>query len=90
MKNIYGYQLPHSTLILYGNNMKTCMPYIDDAIDSVEDVCKYCSQHNLRILCQTDHSVQSLIEYLRVYRLAKRYSVRGSWRELPQYFENSK
>ena len=88
MKNIYGYRLPHGTLILYGHNMKSCIPYIDNAIDSVEDICKYCSRHNLHILYQMNHSFVGLIEYLRVYRLTKKYSVRGSWDEIPRYFEN--
>ena len=90
MKNIYGYRLPHGTLILYGHNMKSCIPYIDNAIDSVEDICKYCSQHELRIIHQTNHSFNGLIEHIRVYRLINKYSVRGSWKEIPKYFENTK
>lgn len=90
MKNIYAYHLPHGLLVIYGNNMKTCMPYIDNAVNSVEDVCIYCSQHNLQILHQTHHSFNGLIEYIRVYHLTKKYSVRGSWEEIPQYFENAK
>ena len=88
MKNIYGYRLPHGTLILYGHNMESCIPYIDNAINSVEDVCKYCSQHDLHILHQANHSFIGWIEHIRVYRLAKKYSVRGSWKEIPRYFEN--
>lgn len=89
MKNIYGYQLPHSILILYGKNMNMCVPYIDDAIDSVEDVCKYCLQHDIRILHKIQYSFLGFIEYLRVYGLTKKYSVRGSWKEISQYFGNA-
>lgn len=86
MKKIYGYNLPHSLLILYGNNMNACRPYIDNAVNSVEDVCQYCSVHNLRILHKIPYSPNGFVEYIRVYRLTKKYSVRGSWKEISQYF----
>ena len=83
---IYGYRLPHSILILYGENIGKCIPYIDNAVDSVEDVCKYCSTHDLRILHRRNHSFIGMIEFLRVYRLTKKYSVRGIWKDIPDYF----
>ena len=90
MKNIYGFRLPYGTLILYGDNMKVCVPYIDNTVNSVEDVCKYCSHHNLRVLHQTHCSLSGLIEHIRVYRLINKYSIRGSWKEISRYFENSR
>lgn len=88
MENIYGYKLPHGTLILYGHNLKVCKNYIDDVINSVEDVCKYCSNHNIHIIHKYTHNIIGFTEFIRVYRLTKKYNVRGSWDEIQQYIDN--
>jgi hypothetical protein len=85
MKNVYGYHLPNGDLLIYGDNLETCIPYIDNVVDSVEDICEYCSQHNLRILHKTHFSIRGLIEYIRVSRLTKKYSVRGTWKEMNEF-----
>lgn len=90
MKNVYGYHLPHGTLFLYGDNLKSCIPYINDIVNSVEDICIYCSSHNFHVLHNPNHSFNGLIEYFRVYRLTKEYSVRGSWKEVSLYLSNEK
>lgn len=82
MESIYGYHLPHGDLLIYGENIETCIPYIDNTVDSVEDVCEYCSRHNLYILHKIHFSIRGLIEHIRVSRLTKKYSVRGSWEDL--------
>lgn len=89
MKNVYGFHIPHGILMLYGDNMEKCIPYIDDAVDSVEDICNYCSLHNLRIFHKPNRSLNGLLEIFRVRRLTKKYSVYSSWKELKYYFENS-
>ena len=63
MENIYGYKLPHGTLILYGPNLKVCKNYIDDVINSVEDVCKYCYNHNIHIIHKYTHSIIGFTEF---------------------------
>lgn len=81
MKKFYGYHLPHGTLFLYGKTLNECIPYIDNCIDSVEDICKYCSMHNLHIFYKPNHSIYGLIEYIRVSNLANKYSVRSTRKE---------
>lgn len=80
--NVYGYHLLDGDLLIYGDNMETCIPYIDNVVDSVEDVCEYCSRHNLCILHKIHFSIRGLIEHIRVCRLTKKYSVRGSWEDI--------
>lgn len=82
MENVYGYHLPNGDLLIYGENLEMCVPHIDNAVDSVEDICEYCSKHNLRILHRIHCSISGLVEYFRVSRLAKKYSVRGSWEDM--------
>lgn len=88
MDNIYGYRLPHGILILYGPNVKVCKNYIDDVINNVEDVCNYCSNHNIHIVHNHTHNILGLIEFLRVYRLIRKYNVHGSLDEVQPYIKS--
>ena len=88
MKNAYGFRLPNSLLVVYGHNMSACKPYIENAIDSVEDICKYCREHDLHILCKPILSIAGLLEYLRVRRLTGKYSVNGSWSDFSKYADD--
>lgn len=88
MKNVYGYHLPHGTLFLYGENLENCIPYINNIVNSVEDICIYCSSHNFNILYNPNRSFNGLIEYFRVYKIVNEYSVRGSWKEVSLYLSN--
>lgn len=84
------YHLKYGDLILYGENLKTCTPYIDNVIECVEDIFDYCSAHDIRIFYNITHSiVYGLIEYFRVKVFIKRYSVRGSWKDFARYCEST-
>lgn len=85
----YGFHAKGGDLIIYGDNVKICRPYLDDiSTDFVEDVCEYCSQHNIRIFHKFDRSIGGLIALVEVYILTKKYNVRSSWKELVRYLES--
>ena len=88
-ENVYVYHIPYGDLFLYGDNINMCRQYIDDAIDSVEDICDYCAKHNLRIFHKPNRSLNGLLEIFRVRRLTKKYSVYSSWKELKHYLETT-
>lgn len=87
MKNFYGFHLKNSNLFVYGKNMQYCITYIDNAINSVEDICIYCQLHHLHIYCQPNRSLYGLADFLRVYMLGKKYSVYGSFKEFYPYLK---
>ena len=88
--NCYGFHCKSGDLIVYGNNIKICRPYIDNLVfNCVEDLCDYCSQHNLRVWHKHNCSLNGLFEIFRVRRLTKKYSVYSSWKELKQYLDNT-
>ena len=88
-ENCYGYHTKHGDLILYGNNIKVCKPYMDGiTTDCIEDVCEYCSKHDIRIFHKFNYSICGLIEFILVYFLTKKYGVRSSWKELLQYLKS--
>lgn len=85
LENVYSFKIPHGQLFLYGDNLKMCRRYIDDAVRSVEDICAYCSEHNIRIYHKPNRSLSGLLEKCCVYKLTKKYHVRSSWKELKAY-----
>jgi len=82
MRKVYAYHLPYGDIYLYGENLELCIPILDSTVDSVEDICAYCSTHNLRICHNGNFSVGGLLERFIVKRIIKRYSVNGSWKEI--------
>ena len=44
LQNVYGYHLDHGDIIIFGDNIKYCLLYIDNNINSVEDICEYCCE----------------------------------------------
>ena len=88
-ENVYAYHIPYGYLFLYGDDMNMCRQYIDDAFDCVEDICNYCSQHNLRVFHKPNRSLNGLLEIFRVRRLTKKYSVYSSWKELKEYLDTT-
>lgn len=89
LENVYAYHIPYGDLFLYGDNINMCRQYIDSAIDSVEDICIYCSQHNLRIWHKPNRSLNGFLEIFRVRKLTKKYSVYSSWKELKYYLDTT-
>ena len=88
---IYGIHIPHGDLVLYGDNMLRCKPYLDDVVtasDYVEDLYDYCSRHELLIWHKPKRSIGGLYEIFRIRKLAKKYSVHSSWKELKQYLDS--
>lgn len=89
LDNIFGIHLPHGDLFLYGENLNRYMPYLTDFPGNMEDICLYCQQRNIFIYYKVNHNLKGLVEFLRIYRLTKKYNVRGSWKELSRYFETA-
>ncbi len=85
MNTIYAFHLPYGNLFLYGDNMPQCKPYIDNGVDCVEDICIYCSSHNLKTYYLSNKSLIGFFEKMRVHKLTKRYDVYSSWDELMRY-----
>lgn len=75
----YAFQLPNGILILYGENLTSCIPYIDNCVDSAEDICEYCSDHGISLEYRT-WTVKGIIEYLRIVRVGRKYGIRVKFR----------
>lgn len=84
----YAFNTPSGILILYGDNMDKCKPYITDAVDSVEDVCEYCKAHGLSVFYKAKKTLAGLLGLIRTYRLTKIYSVYSSWKNVCEYIVN--
>jgi len=85
----YGFHAKGGDLIVYGDNVKICRQYMDTLTpDCIEDVCEYCSQHDIRIFHKFDRSIGGLISLIEVYILTKKYNVHSSFKELVQYLES--
>lgn len=77
----YGYHLDRGDLILYGDNLKSVIPYIDNCCNSVEDICDYCNKHDIGLT----YVGRDLYESWRVKRVAMRYGVWHNNDELIEY-----
>ena len=92
MRNfVYGLHIPHGDLIIYGDNMLRCKPYLDNVVnaaDCIEDLYDYCSQHKLRIYHMPKRSIGGFFEVFLIRKLAKKYSVHSSWKETKQYLDS--
>lgn len=87
---LYGIHLKYGDLILFGENLESCKSYINDCllsyqIDTVEDVCIYCSRHGISIAYMITKPIYCVFEYLKVRNMCKKYSVYASWSELLEY-----
>ena len=88
LQNVYGYHLDHGNIIIFGDNMKYCLPYIDNNINSVEDICEYCNTHHLLVTYITaKKNINAFITYARFRKLAKKYNVFASSKDLIKYTE---
>lgn len=87
LKNMYGFHLLHGDLIVYGTTIDMCTPYLAELI-SVEDICIYSKYHNFRVYYKPAAKIQCFIEFLRVYKLARKYSVYGNFYEVADYVLN--
>ena len=81
----YSFNIPSGVLILYGDNIQRCKPYLDDIVDSVEDICIYCKQHELKVYHKTNKNIKGLIGFIITYRLTKKYSVNCTWNDVCNY-----
>ena len=88
LENLFKYCIPHGELIIYGDNMSLCKPYIND-IDqkTVENICMYCQQHDLRVFHKPDKNLRGYLEIPRVARLTKKYYVYSNWDDVLKYLE---
>lgn len=68
----YGFRLFSGILFICGENLQP--EYIDNAVDSVEDVCIYSANRNFYLLYMAT-KISGLFEYIRVRRIAKRYNL---------------
>ena len=89
MKNIGAYNLLHGILYLYGENIGGFKYLAENSVESVEEICFYCSRFNLKVLHKPNRSIGGFFEIFRVQRLMRKYSVCGSWSEIRQYMENN-
>lgn len=86
LENVYGYHLDHGNIIIFGDNLKYCIQYIDSCINSVEDICEYCKTHELLVSYISQRkNINTMITYFHVRKLAKRYNVFASSKELIKY-----
>jgi len=86
---LYKFFIPHGELILYGDNLKACKPYIDNVgLESVEDLCLYCKQHGLRIYHNPQRSLRGFLTIPRVLNLTRKYSVHSSWNDVLRYIQS--
>ena len=77
LKNVFVIRLLYSNLYLYGDDLHIYMPYIEDIVDSVEDICIYCKQRNIHIYHWSNFkSLNGIIEFFRVLILLKRHKVK--------------
>ena len=74
----YCIEIPNGYLVLYGKNLKKCMPYIRDVVGNIERVYKYCSIHEINICYKRKSLTQGLKEFLFIKYFSAKYSVYGS------------
>ena len=87
MKKIYGYHLQNGDLYLYGEMLQACIPYIEQSVNSIDDICQYCSNHNICLIYKPHNIFSGWFELIRVNRLLKKYSVRGTWKEVSKFIQ---
>ena len=85
---VYIIHIPKGSLYLYGANLDICVPYIDDCINCVEDVCDYCHNHQLQVFYEPNHKIGSMIELFRVIRLTSKYHVYSSRNKINQFLNS--
>lgn len=91
LENFYGYHSFCGELFLYGDNIPMCKSHIDNLkVESIEEVCEYCSQHNIRIYFNPNHSLRGFFGIFTTYFLTKKYGVHSTWKDVLQYLEKQK
>lgn len=86
---IWGVRLIHGALMLWGENVKVCKEYLQDALveyrlNSVEDICIYCKNHGISVSYINDGNID-LHEYYLVRKIARKYSVYEPRTKLASY-----
>lgn len=89
MKKIYGFHFLYGDLFVYGDNIKMCIPYIDNAADSIEDLSVYSKHHDLRIFYKPNKSLLGFFSSFRVTFNTKKYSVYSSWHKLCDFIDSN-
>ena len=86
--NFYKIFIRCGELFVYGDNLQLCKSHLDDeSIQSVEDICRYCQQHKLRIYHKPKYTLFGLFEIYQVFTLTKKYSVRSTWTDVLRYLD---
>lgn len=81
----HSFDIPSGMLMIYGDNMIKCASYINNTVNSVEDICIYCKKHDLRIFHKTNRSITGFIGLIRTCILGKKYGVYSSWNDVVKY-----
>ena len=76
---IWGVRLIHGALMLWGENVKICKAYLEEALveyrlNSVEDICIYCKNHGISVSYLSAGKL-NLHEYFLVRKIGRKYSV---------------
>lgn len=87
MKDAYGFNLRHGKLIIYGENMDLYKTYIENAVNSVSDICAYAAQRNMKVFYVKLHKIAGIKEQLIVFFLSKWYKVHSSWAQMKSFAE---
>lgn len=84
--NFFRFHSRHGELLIYGDNMNICRPYIE-AMDfkNIESLCIYCKQHDLRIFYLHNRTLRGYWEKPRVLRLTLKHAVCSSWSDVKEY-----
>lgn len=91
LQNVYGYHLDYGDILIFGDNIRYCVQYIDNCINSVEDICEYCNTHHLLVTYITaKKNINAFTTYIRFRKLAKKYHVFASSKKFIKYCENMK
>lgn len=89
MDNVIRVPFICGELIVYGDNLKSCLSYINySEDDSVAGLCYYCKEHHLRVVYEPYKTITGLLSKSRVTSITKRYGVNSSWDELRTYLES--
>ena len=86
LDNFYRFNSRYGELFIYGDNLSICRPYIETMyFETIESLCIYCKQHDLRIFYLPERTLRGLWENPRVLRLTLKYSVYSSWTNVEKH-----
>lgn len=90
LENFYEYHTFCGDLFVYGDTAKICKPYVDTLqTESIEEVCEYCTQHNLRIYFKPKRSIRGFLGLIPTYMLTKKYGVYSNWNDILKYIKDT-